>query len=99
MRNPARFAAIVPIAGGYVFESDEFPDNICDVEGVPTWAFHGAQDDVVLPRQSEVMIDALQACPGDVRFTLYPNADHDDAWKLAYSDPGLYEWLLEQSVK
>jgi len=99
LEHPARFAAVVPIAGGYIFESDEIPDNICDVADVPIWVFHGTRDDVVLPRQSKVMVDALQACPGNVRFTLYPGADHDDAWKLAYSDPELYEWLLAQTLK
>ena len=61
--------------------------------------FHGTQDDVVLPRQSEVLVDALRACPSDVRFTLYPDAGHDDAWKLAYSDPELYEWLLIHTLR
>ena len=99
MRNPNRFAAIVPIAGGYVFQSDEVPDNMCDLKDVPTWVFHGADDDVVSSRQSEVMVSALQACPGDVRFTLYPGAEHADSWKQAYADPELYEWLLEQTLK
>ena len=38
---------IVPIAGGYKFESSLVPKNICDLKDLPVWAFHGAQDTVV----------------------------------------------------
>jgi predicted peptidase len=99
LSEPEQFAAIVPIAGGHIPQSDEVPDNICDLKYTPTRVFHGNQDDVVLPRQSEVLVEALEACGSDVRFTLYPDADHDDSWKHAYSDPELYEWLLEQALK
>jgi predicted peptidase len=97
LRYPKRFAAIVPIAGGYRFRSDLTPENICDLKRVPVWVFHGAQDTIVLPNQAKIMVDALQACSGEVRFTLYPEANHEDSWKLTYADPELYEWLLEQS--
>ena len=45
------------------------------------------------------MVDALKACGGNVQFTLYPEADHPDSWILAYADPELYKWLLEQETK
>ena len=61
--------------------------------------FNGTQDAVVSPRQSEVLVDALRACPSDVRFTLYPDAGHEDAWNLAYSDPELYGWLLIRALR
>jgi predicted peptidase len=95
LRYPNRFAALVPIAGGYMFESDAIPERICDLKDVPVWVFHGAQDTVVLPRQSEVMVSALRACGGDVRFTLYPDAEHD-SWTETYGNPELYAWLLER---
>jgi len=94
--SPSRFAAVVPIAGGHMPGSDEVPGNICDIRDVPIWAFHGGADDAVAPRQSEVLVEALRACGSDVRFTLYPGAAHDTSWKLAYADPDLYEWMLEQ---
>jgi len=97
LSQPEQFSAIVPIAGGHVPESDEIPDNICDLKNTSIWVFHGDQDDVVLPRQSEVLVDALESCGADVRFTLYPGADHDDSWKQAYADPELYDWLLDQT--
>ena len=96
LRHPNRFAAIAPIAGGYVHESDAVPENICDLKDVPIWVFHGAQDTTVLPRQSEVMVDALRACGSDVRFTLYPDAEHD-SWTETYDNPELYTWLLEHT--
>lgn len=99
LQYPKRFAAVVPIAGGYILRSDAIPENICDLKDVPIWVFHGAQDTVVLPGQSEAMVNALQACGGNVRFTLYPDVEHEDSWKLAYADPELYEWLLEQTLK
>jgi predicted peptidase len=96
LRNPDRFAAIVPIAGGYIHGSDAVPENICDLKDLPVWAFHGAMDDLVSPRQSEIMVEALRACGGDVRFTLYPDADHY-SWTETYANPELYAWLLEQA--
>ncbi|MGD9148329.1 MAG: dienelactone hydrolase family protein [Anaerolineae bacterium] len=99
LKDPARFAAVVPIAGGYVHGSDEVPASICDLQDVPIWVFHGAGDDVVMPRQSEVLVDALRACPSEVRFTLYPGAAHDESWKMAYADPELYEWMLAQRLE
>ena len=44
------------------------------------------------------MYDALKACGGDVRFTLYPEADHL-SWVPAYADPALYDWLFQQQRK
>jgi predicted peptidase len=30
-----------------------------------------------------------------VKFTVFPDADHD-SWTAAYDDPELYRWLLDQ---
>jgi predicted peptidase len=98
LRDPSLFAAVVPIAGGHVHGSDEVPENICDLKDLPVWAFHGGADDVVLPMQSEVLVEGLQACDADVRFTLYPDADHAGSWKRAYADSELYDWLLSQTL-
>ena len=98
LSDPIRFAALAPIAGGYLHNSREVPENICDISQLPTWVFHGEKDDVVLPYQSKVLVDALRACGSNIRFTLYPDADHGDSWKRAYADPELYEWMLEQKL-
>lgn len=88
--EPERFAAIAPICGG----GD--PDTVCAIKNVPVWAFHGAQDNVVLLRESRKMVDALRECGGSVRFTIYPNAGHD-SWTKTYSNPRLYEWFLSHN--
>jgi predicted peptidase len=98
LHYPQRFAAIVPIAGGYRFQSHAIPENICDLKDLPVWVFHGAQDANVLPAQSEEMVRALEACGGNVRFTLYPDGDHSASWTRAYADPALYTWLLEKRL-
>jgi pimeloyl-ACP methyl ester carboxylesterase len=96
LREPQRFAALVPVAGGCDFASNDIPANLCDLRAMPVWAFHGALDTTVAPGESQRAVDALQACDGDVRFTLYPEEDHAGACARAYSDPELYVWLLSQ---
>jgi predicted peptidase len=96
LRDPIRFAAVAPIAGGYEHGSDVVPDNICDIKDLPIWVFHGGADEAVLPKQSEILVDALKACGSLVRFTVYPGASHAQSWKQAYADPALYEWMLAQ---
>ena len=86
---PDEFAAIAPICGG----GDD--TRVWKLRYMPVWCFHGAKDDVVLPVQSQKMIDALKKYNDDVRFTLYPEANHN-SWDLAYSNDSLYDWLLAQ---
>jgi predicted peptidase len=91
---PERFAALVPVAGGYATGD---PQDACKLKRVPIWVFHGAKDTRVDPSESEVMVDALKGCGGNVRFTLFPDEGHDDhMWARVYDDPELYDWLLQQ---
>lgn len=87
--QPHRFAAIAPICGGGK------PQQVSNLRHVPVWAFHGALDTVVPIARSEVMISALEACNGNVKYTVYPDADHD-SWTRTYSNPALYDWFLQQ---
>lgn len=84
---PERFAAIAPICGGGI------PSKAERLQRIPTWVFHGAKDDVVPIIESEQMVNALRECGGDVRFTVYPEANHD-SWSETYANPELYEWLF-----
>ena len=86
--NPDRFAAAAPICGGGT------PRLMCQAGRLPVWAFHGAEDDVVPLRRSEEMVEALDACGGDVRLSVYPGIGHD-SWTRTYADPELYDWLLQ----
>jgi poly(3-hydroxybutyrate) depolymerase len=84
---PERFAAIAPICGG----GD--PSQAVRLKDVPIWAFHGAQDRVVLPSESQRMVEALKHVGGNVKFTLYPAAGHD-SWTATYDNPEFFDWLL-----
>ncbi len=86
---PKKFAAIVPICGG---GSTEDAPRLKDL---PIWVFHGAKDDAVPLKRSEEMVEAIEAAGGKVKFTVYPEAEHD-SWTAAYDDPELYAWLLQQ---
>lgn len=92
MRQPKRFAALVPICGG----GDSTRASL--LKDIPVWIFHGAKDDTVPPEESQRMYEALKACGADVRFTLYPEVDHL-SWVPAYADPALYDWLFQQRRK
>jgi predicted peptidase len=87
--SPDRFAALAPICGG----GD--PRTVRRFSRVPVWVFHGAKDSVVPLAASEEMVEALKKANGNVKFTVYPEANHD-SWTEAYNDPELYKWLLEQ---
>ena len=95
LRHPDRFAALVPAAGyfGWPFT---VPENICDLKDVPVWAFHGAKDETIPLNAEQKLVDALKACGGDVRFTVYPDAGHDDIEVYTLE---LFTWLLSQSLK
>ncbi len=85
---PDRFAAAVPICGG-----GEPKKMAGAVSRVPIWAFHGAKDEVVPVRYSREMVDAVKRAGGDVKLTVYPEAQHD-SWKATYDNPKVYDWLL-----
>ncbi|MFC1960864.1 prolyl oligopeptidase family serine peptidase [Chloroflexota bacterium] len=93
---PERFAAVVPICGGGLWAYG-FPERVSEMKAVPVWAFHGAQDDVVPLQSTTVMVEALQACGGAAKLTVYPEADHD-SWTETYDNPELYEWLLAHKI-
>ncbi len=88
MTYPKLFAAIAPICGG------GFTEFVSELKEVPVWAFHGAEDEVVKLEMGQRMVDALRACGGNVRFTVYPGVGHD-SWTETYDNPELYEWFLE----
>jgi predicted peptidase len=89
LAQPHRFAAIAPICGS----GD--PTQVNLIRHLPVWVFHGARDPVVPLARSEEMVDALRQCGGDVRFTVYPDAEHD-SWTPAYAEPELYQWFLSR---
>ena len=64
---------------------------------LPIWLFHGTDDPVVVPRQSELMFEALKANNGHVRLWDYQGLRHD-CWARAFNEPELPRWLLAHRV-
>ena len=91
LTHPHRFAAIMPICGG------SRPWMARLIAHLPVWAFHGAKDKVVKPRESEEMVAAIKAAGGDPKLTMYPDATHD-SWTRTYVNPEVYEWMLQQQL-
>jgi predicted peptidase len=88
-RSPGLITAIAPICGrGSVM-------NICNLEEMPVWVFHGAKDKIVPLQYSTFMVDKLKECGGNAKLTVYPDKEHD-SWTETYENPRLYEWFLEQ---
>ncbi len=88
-RAPERFAALVPVCGR------SNPEEAARLKNLPVWAFHGAEDEVVPPSESEKMVRALEKVEADVKLTVYPGVGHN-SWAKAYSEPELYRWLFTQ---
>jgi predicted peptidase len=91
-RMPGIFAAAFPICGG------ANPATEIKMKNVNWWIFHGAKDDVVPPQHSENMVKALKDAGANVKFTLYPNANHN-SWDPAFAEPDLLSWLFAQKKK
>ncbi|HRN62299.1 MAG TPA: alpha/beta hydrolase-fold protein [Luteimonas sp.] len=112
LRQPDRFAALVPVCGGLVHprrsamavgglqgEADPYAAVAQRLRDKPVWLFHGAKDDLVLPEYSRQLDAAFQAAGArDVRYTEFPDANHN-SWDPAYSQtPELWEWLFAQKL-
>ncbi len=87
-KYPDIFAAIAPVAGW----GDASQAGL--MKNLPVWAFHGARDTNVLPRESSSMVDALRKNGDKALLTLYPDLDHD-CWMTTYQNGKLYEWFLQ----
>ena len=94
LRYPDRFAALAPVMGYYGWPFS-VPENICDLQDVPVWAFHGAKDEKLPLEVEQQIVDALQDCGGNVEFTVFPDGGHDIDEEV-YAGQELYDWLLSQ---
>ena len=103
---PTRWAAVA-IAAGVIFWSyaperwQQAPKLTAEyaqaVRGIPVWLFRGADDNIVVPRQDELLYASLKAAGGRVRFWLYQGLRHD-CWTRTYLEPELPRWLLAHHV-
>jgi hypothetical protein len=99
---PHRWAAIAICSSGVFWsyaperwqEVSTLPAEYARALGrTPVWLFHGVDDPVVPPRESELMFEAFKAAGGHVRLWLYQGLKHD-CWTRAYNEPELPHWLL-----
>lgn len=87
--SPETWAAAVPICGGgNTKDAVNFKD-------IPIRIFHGAADDVVLPKSSEMMAAALKEIGGKAELTIYPGVGHN-SWTQTYRDAEVIKWLFAQ---
>jgi predicted peptidase len=87
---PGHFAALVAMGSG----GDS--GRAALLKDLPAWVIHGGKDPVVLPREAERLVDALQTCGAPVKYTRFDQAGHD-VWTRSYASPALYSWLLKHA--
>ena len=85
-----KLAAIAPVCPPFGFVN---PVNFKDL---PVWCFHGAMDSVIPVSDSVKMVRLLRSGGCNVKFTVYPDADHD-SWTDTYTNTALYDWFLEHT--
>jgi predicted peptidase len=94
-RHPDRWSCLVPVCG-----YGRALTVASRIAKLPVWAFQGALDDVVDPRETQGIVAELArrkqegGHPGP-RFTLYPDLGHG-CWAAAYADSALPAWMLAQ---
>jgi len=103
VRNyPDRWAAIAIAASGIFWsyaperwqEVSTLPADYARALGhTPIWLFHGADDPLVPPRESELMFEAVKTAGGHIRYWLYQGYKHD-CWTRAFAEPEVPRWLL-----
>ncbi|HET7435230.1 MAG TPA: alpha/beta fold hydrolase [Thermoanaerobaculia bacterium] len=93
LREPQRFAALVPVCGGV--RVDTVANAARKLAHIPQWVFHGDRDDIIPVSESREMVAALRDAGADVRYTEYAGVRHN-SWDRAYADPELVPWLLAQ---
>ena len=103
---PHRWAAIAIAASGIFWsyaperwqEASTLPAEYARALGrTPVWLFHGADDPLGPPRESELMFEAFKGSGGHIRLWLYQGLKHD-CWTRAYNEPELPRWLLTHRV-
>ena len=55
-------------------------------------------DQIVPLNESTEMVNKLNEIGANVKFTVYPEADHVETWVLTYQNPNMWEWLWSQNL-
>lgn len=90
-RYPKMFAAAAPICGGGNLQLTKKY-----AKRVPLWIFHGSVDAVVKVQYSRDIYADLQAKGAQVKYTEYPNVNHN-SWDNAFAEPEFLSWMFSQS--
>ena len=104
---PQRWAAVAVAAGGFsgAMQPERWqaeatlPAEYAQAVGhTPVWLFHGSEDDIVVPPQSELMYEALRQAGTPVRLWVFQGLKHD-CWTRAYGEAELPRWLLAHRLE
>ena len=87
--EPDRFAAAVPIAGGWDPKAAE------KIKDVSLWVFHGEKDPTVKVELSRNMVEAIRKAGGEPKYTEYEGVKHN-SWTRTYANKKMWEWMFAQ---
>jgi predicted peptidase len=89
--HASKFAAAVPVCGIWQTE------DAVKMNGVPIWAFHGADDKTVPVSGSRDMIAALKkaAVKPEPKYTEFPGIGHG-SWGPTYEKAEMWDWMFAQ---
>jgi predicted peptidase len=91
MEHPSLFAAISPIAGyGCYLKASRMHD-------LPSWSFHGEDDNVVPAEESIKMYDTLKGFGDHHRCSILKNVGHG-GYREIYTHSGVLDWFLNWSA-
>jgi predicted esterase len=91
LHQPDTFSAISPLCA-YIDNSKI--DSVQNIKGLPVWAIHGADDQVVSLTWGQQAADIMKQSGANVRFSILEGHDHD-VWTDTYSDPLFYDWFMQ----
>jgi predicted peptidase len=89
-RKPDTFAAAIAICGGADPETAS-----AYAKSTPVWIFHGAIDDVVNPKYSLEMAEALLKAGANPKMYLYDTENHN-SWDRAFAEADFLPWLFDK---
>jgi len=90
-RNPNTFAGAFAVCGGANIATASKMTN------TNWWVFHGQEDGVVDHQYSVDMVNALKAAGAEVKFSSYPEVNHD-SWTNAFAEPDFLSWIFAQRL-
>lgn len=95
--QPNRFAALMPVAGnGYSARTGEYKLDLSQLSHLPIWMIHSVADAAVSIKGADDFYRDLMRHTKKFGYTRYPDANHVETAKIAYSDQALYQWLFRQ---